>query len=299
MNTKKKLNNPRNSTVLTNEKSITSRNESTMRNGNVITSRNGRVYDERVYNENSFIPQNPNEPVLLIPIYYVDFNCEDEYTNIGNKNMQNQTVNTIDVKSTDSSHKKVNTENEENENSKYKDVMIDIETLGLNPGCVICTIAACVIKPDIRDCDKFYVRVIIESCEEYGLKIEDKSLEWWGNQEEQAKNEIFNVTTDRYDLPTALDFLSKWLKEKKLEYVWAKDPDFDCAILGYAYKICGKKVPWEYYKTRSVRTLLDIAGRFLKVKVTKYENNHISIFDCINQTKEILPILDSLNLSDD
>jgi hypothetical protein len=174
--------------------------------------------------------------------------------------------------------------------------MLDIETLGLKPGCVIMTIGCMLLKRDPIPDETFYIRVSIESSEKHGLKVEPQTLEWWNSRSKEARDELFSKELERVDLPEALDHLTEWFKKHNVKYVWAKDPDFDCSLLKAAYEACGKKIPWEYYSTRSVRTILDIADRFMNYMPVSRTVAHHALEDCKTQTYQVLGIMEKLSV---
>ena len=63
------------------------------------------------------------------------------------------------------------------------DLMIDLETLATSPDAAILTIGAVKFDPfgdDIKDpkCEKFYVRVDLDSCDRIGLVTTDDTIAW-------------------------------------------------------------------------------------------------------------------------
>jgi hypothetical protein len=127
-------------------------------------------------------------------------------------------------------------------------VMVDIETLGLNPGCVVVSIGA--VRFDVDGLgDEFSRSVDRESCESAGLETDADTLEWWRNQGEEARE----VLTGGVGLETALTDLSRFYGDAT--EVWANSPSFDLEILAAAYDAVGVVEPWEFYQERDVRTL--------------------------------------------
>lgn len=164
-------------------------------------------------------------------------------------------------------------------------VMIDIETLSTECNAIILTIAG--IKFDIYERirklknipveNKFYCRVNIESCEKLGLHKDKKTIDWWEDQSNEAKNEAL-YNSDRIDIELALGKLSLFLRG--CENIWANSPNFDCVILENAYKTCKMCVPWKYWNLRDCRTVYKIADVSLK---DIGETSHNSLEDCYNQ----------------
>ena len=92
--------------------------------------------------------------------------------------------------------------------------MIDLETLDVLPTATVLSIGAVKFDPygdDVEspDCEKFYVRVDIDSCDTLGLTTSDATIEWWANQSDEAQEEAFNPE-GRVDIKDAMDQLYKF-----------------------------------------------------------------------------------------
>jgi len=131
-------------------------------------------------------------------------------------------------------------------------VMIDIETLGLEPGCVVLSIGAVEFGAGEMG-EQWYHSISRESCEEAGLTVDDGTVEWWRDQNEQARE----VLTGGDGLAEVLEEFTNWIADAN--EVWANSPSFDCDVLVEAGKAVGVPMPWEYYEERDFRTLADLA----------------------------------------
>lgn len=147
-----------------------------------------------------------------------------------------------------------------------KHIMLDLETLGTKPGCVILSIGAVVFDPFTRldltlppqqPAPDFYRNIDLFSSLMAGLEIEQATVEWWRGQSDEAK-QAFTSSMSPYSLRTALIHFSEWLTsvESSIDdiVVWAKSPSFDCAILRAAYRACGIATPWSFRNEADVRT---------------------------------------------
>lgn len=162
--------------------------------------------------------------------------------------------------------------------------MIDIETLGTNPNSCILTIGAIKFNRnkdigDLKDCERFYIRIDQKSCENLGMEVNNDTLEWWKNQNPQSRYEALDNMKNRIDIKDGLLELKKFIKDSK--YIWANSPNFDCVILENAYKKCNLEVPWKFWNLRDCRTVYDIGNTNLKSFVK--ETIHHSLIDCYNQ----------------
>lgn len=137
-------------------------------------------------------------------------------------------------------------------------VMIDIETLGTEPGCVILSVGAVQFEysPDGPDLIReFYSSIDMTSCQMAGLKIDARTLDFWMRQPEESRRAAF---AHEADLEYVLRALSTFIPTNAT--VWARPPSFDCMILEYAYRALGLETPWRHWRTRDMRTLEDVSG---------------------------------------
>jgi hypothetical protein len=142
------------------------------------------------------------------------------------------------------------------------DVMIDLETLGSVPRCVILSIGAVVFDPrgsDVPDTSRtFHAHIDVRSSQRAGLMIDGATVMWWLGQSEEARQELLKAET--HDLFAVLGHFAAWTDWPRVGGVWAKGPSFDCAILASAYRAVSMEPPWPYSRERCVRTALDMAG---------------------------------------
>ncbi len=153
--------------------------------------------------------------------------------------------------------------------------MIDIETLGLEPGCAILSIGAVKFDQD-RAGEEFYSSVSLESCQEYGLKVDAGTLEWWLGRDEAVQG----VLSGGEDLDTVLEEFAGFVEDA--DEVWANAPSFDCEILEHAFEAVGIEVPWEFYEERCYRTLKNLPGA---VEVLNEGDEHHALDDARHQAE--------------
>jgi hypothetical protein len=172
---------------------------------------------------------------------------------------------------------------------QYTDLMLDIETLGTGPGCVILSIAAVPFfksgeNPDqYRKC--FYENIDIGSCLELGMKVDPATLHWWLD-----KSALFlHLQQSVCKLPHALDELASFIRAQCTEdvRVWGKGPSFDNAILRDAFDRVKIKLPWRYSRERCVRTYLDGYEELLREHLPFQGTPHDPLNDAIHQVKSI------------
>lgn len=174
-------------------------------------------------------------------------------------------------------------------------VMIDIETLGLLPGCAILSIGACRFALDGTGTgETFYINVDRESCLHYGLWADPQTEAWWATQSEEAKTAL--LTPEPVGLSNALLRFSEWLTKTSAAgpvSVWSHGAGFDLPILHVAAQKIQQKMPWSYRNERDTRTIFMLAAELNEFKFEhfiapfKHGVHHNGLDDAITQAIQI------------
>ena len=137
-------------------------------------------------------------------------------------------------------------------NEKYPtDVVIDLETLGTKPGCVILSMGAYAINSPLGARASFYDTLAGGDQEALGLVIDPKTVEWWHKQDPGVRLEAFS---GRAPLLVVLEGFAKYLAQFNNFRVWGNSASFDLGILAHTYEVAGIKVPWTYWQEMCYRT---------------------------------------------
>jgi DNA polymerase III epsilon subunit-like protein len=172
------------------------------------------------------------------------------------------------------------------------DIMIDLETLATSPDAAILTIGAVKFDPfgdDINEpnCDKFYVRVDLDSCDRIGLVTNDDTINWWAQQSKEAQEEAFSPD-NRVDIVDAMNQLYKFCWGAKR--VWSHGASFDVVICEHIFGKIQKAVPWKFWEVRCTRTLFDIGINPERPPVLK----HHALEDAWNQAVGVQHVFQKL-----
>ena len=175
------------------------------------------------------------------------------------------------------------------------DIMIDLETLATSPNAAILTIGAVKFDPfgdDIHDskCEKFYVKVDLDSCDRLELEVNDATIQWWAQQEQAAQDEAFSPD-GRIDIVDAFNQLYKFCWGAKR--VWSHGAAFDIVICENVFNKIGKAVPWSFWQARCTRTLFDIGINPHRPPVLK----HHALEDAWNQAVGVQNVFQTLKTS--
>lgn len=151
---------------------------------------------------------------------------------------------------------------------KFDNVMIDLETLGTKPGCVVMSIGAVYFDPITGELGpEFYVVINSEDSLDRGLKAETQTMAWWSRQNEESANIIDESYFSKITLPEALNQFSRFLREYDWQKtkVWGNGSDFDNAILSACYSVVGQIPPWEFWNNRCYRTMKNLVP-YIKIQ---------------------------------
>jgi len=173
-----------------------------------------------------------------------------------------------------------------------KNLMVDLETLGTRPGCVVLSIGA-VWFDHTGLGEPFHTVISRDSCKEHGLFEDEDTLAWWARQSEQAKATLNEATGGGVLLPRALQDFQDFVKQQTSVKVWGNGADFDNPILSAAYHAAGMKQAWTAYNGRCYRTLKNL---FPDVKMERGGIHHNALDDAISQAKHAVAILQHAKL---
>ena len=157
--------------------------------------------------------------------------------------------------------------------------MIDLETLGVEPDSVIITLGAIKFDPytDEDPHSGLYLRCDIEEqSEKYHRTIDENTLEWWGKQKPEIRDEAFGEHEDRVNMEQLTKAINKFCVG--VDQLWCQGPLFDYAILQNLYKGVGKPCPWNFWQIRDSRTLFAMMPSDPRKAIQ--EELHNALADC-------------------
>lgn len=165
--------------------------------------------------------------------------------------------------------------------------MLDIETLGTQPGSAIISIGA--VKFNDREVrDEFYERIDLESCINIGLKMQPQTVIWWLQQNDAARNEICQQGKP---ITEVLANFSKWVDDSNAE-IWGNGATFDNVLLSCAYHAASLARPWKYSGDRCYRTLKNM---FPNIEFARIGTHHNALDDAKSQAVHLIEILKQIN----
>lgn len=173
-------------------------------------------------------------------------------------------------------------------------VMLDLETLGTRPDCVILTVGAIKFDPFKYDQEPgpgLYLRLNVDEQLKLGRTTDDSTIDWWAQQDPRVRDEALYNDHDRVDIATLRRDLNKFLVG--VEYIWAQGPAFDIVILEDLYRSQCWGFPWHFWQIRDSRTLFGVHG---DPREKGRDQAHNALLDCYYQAQAVQKIYKSLGL---
>jgi len=133
-------------------------------------------------------------------------------------------------------------------------VMVDLETLGTEPGAAILSVGAVTFDRGGLG-ETFAASVDLESCQDFGLDIDAATLSWWLSRDAEQREALHGGDA----LDDVLAAFVRWYRARNADQLWANSPIFDVAILDRACARVDVTTPWSFWELRDFRTLSAVA----------------------------------------
>lgn len=172
------------------------------------------------------------------------------------------------------------------------DIMLDIETLGTRPGCVILTLGAVKFNPFSMEAPGpgLYVRPDVDEQIAAGREVQEDTMRWWMQQAEDVREEALGED-DRISVEEMYKQLNRFLVGSN--NIWCQGPVFDIAILEHLYRQYGWPTPWQFWQIRDSRTLFGVHG---DPRVKGKVGLHNALEDCVSQATAVQQVYNKLGL---
>lgn len=171
--------------------------------------------------------------------------------------------------------------------------MLDIETLGTRPECVILTLGAVKFNPFTLDepGPGLYLRLDADEQIALGREVQEDTLQWWMTQAEDVREEALGEGSDRVKLDDMYKQLNRFLVGAN--NIWCQGPAFDMVILENLYRQMGWPTPWQFWQIRDSRTLFGVHG---DPRVKGKAGLHNALEDCVSQATAVQQVYNKLGL---
>lgn len=168
------------------------------------------------------------------------------------------------------------------------EIMLDLETFGITPGCTVLRIGAVRFTPTVI-LDKFDCGIYRHSALQAGLIEEDSAVSWWDNQSDEARHLL--TVPPVYEIEEALLRFNAWATQCEggfLHHVWGNGAAFDQPIICAAYRAVELAPPWTHKQELCYRTIKEMNR---DVPYEKFEGvEHCALADALNQVAHMQQI---------
>ena len=193
-------------------------------------------------------------------------------------------------------------------------IVVDLETMGLKPGCVVTEIGAVAIDVTMRKAVAFSFTETLDyaSSTRAGFKADKKIIDWWAEQlgidgygnrkayESQFANRWRNTRSIKKSIAEFSGFYRQVVEaagDEKRVFLVGNDIDFDKTILEHYYVATNTPIPWHYRAWLSLPTFVwmtdYLTGVNVKDKVREtWKTSHTGLDDAKQETAMITTGLD-------
>ena len=184
----------------------------------------------------------------------------------------------------------------------YKNIMVDLETMGINNDAAILSIGAVWFDPSEDTLGPtFYRDISLKDCIQRGMGVDAGTIKWWMEQTDEARKYIY--ITEGGPLPHVLNDFTRFCSQPKQGFaqrkdlrLWGNGSTFDNVILASAHNRAEVTVPWSYRGNMCFRTLRMLAKELgVDHKVEDVGTKHNALDDAVFQANQANKILRALN----
>ena len=162
-----------------------------------------------------------------------------------------------------------------------KHLMLDLETWGNRPGCVVRSIGAICFDAHSIDIGTGFYANMKDPISPFFHKDKD-TIEWWEKQGEAAKKLLED---NQFDPLVTVKSFNNFCIKNGVKYVWSHGAGFDVPIWQYYIDKFELKTPWKFWDVRDTRTIYDIAG--VKSEFEKGMVKHYAFDDALAQARAV------------
>lgn len=171
-------------------------------------------------------------------------------------------------------------------------IVVDIETLGIKPGCVILEIGAASFVHGQTDdiTDTFSVSIDKELSARLPARITVETRSWWIENFPIVYGEVLK-DCKKNSLPPkeALEKFNAWIFDSSKDqdiWFWGNGPEFDMSILGYYYdQVKVVENPFNFRRVASIRSLGALLPGVSLGSGIKNERPHRSVHDAVYEAR--------------
>ena len=188
-------------------------------------------------------------------------------------------------------------------NPKTLNIMMDIETTGVRPGCRVLSIGLAVFYIENERGTIGATTTIYPSLSDQLGLDEVNTMQWWSTQSPEARsvfadNQINGVSV-RDAFKQFKEFIQNavdWHKslndgiDKVDVHIWGNGATFDNSIVQHMFEAKGHPIPWNTFGDRCYRTAINMLGR---LPLARTGTHHNALDDAIYQAQCLMHVLNA------
>lgn len=188
-------------------------------------------------------------------------------------------------------------------NERTVNIMMDIETTGMRPGCRVLSIGLAVFYI-VDDEERIGNTITIYPSLTDQVGIDDPgTLQWWSAQSPEACNVFADNHINGVPVSKAFEAFKKFIQnavdwhkslndgaEKVNVCIWGNGATFDNSIVQRMFEAKGYPVPWNTFGDRCYRTAFNMLGR---PSLARDGIHHNALDDAIYQAKCLMYALNA------
>lgn len=179
----------------------------------------------------------------------------------------------------------------------YDDIMLDLETLGKEPGATVLSIGAAAFNFQGLG-PVFHIIISRADCEAAGLVEDPDTVAWWGEQSFEAQDTLRQADEAGLPLTAALLLFNEFVLDNTHSLdrvrVWGNGAGFDQPILRSVYEHLDLDAPWNWWNDRCFRTLKGLAPY---VPMEREGTLHNALDDAVTQARHAVKVLQALRVN--
>lgn len=184
---------------------------------------------------------------------------------------------------------------------RSKNIMCDLETLGLANDAIILSIGLVVFDAS-GVLSTYYAKLDVEEQRRLGRTTTPSTLSWWESQTPEARS-VLDPAQPTVSVTEVLNAIDALFHSYPEAYIWGNDTMFDVGKLASLYASAGREVPWMHWLPRCYRTLHDSLRRSSKARygtmadeAPRVGTYHNALDDALTQTHRLLKAHKDLGL---
>lgn len=184
---------------------------------------------------------------------------------------------------------------------RSKNIMCDLETLGLANDAIILSIGM-VVFDNNGVIATYYAKLDVEEQRTLGRTTTQSTLDFWEKQTPEARS-VLDPNQPTVSVTEALNAIDALFHSYPEAYIWGNDTLFDVGKLTSLYTSACREAPWKYWSPRCYRTLYNslrnsFEGRYgvMADEAPRVGTYHNALDDALTQTHRLLKAHEDLGL---